>query len=56
VVACRSTPELGGMVQDSFDRLFPSVKEDKNSSESLEELLAAKGFDAKQHQLVRRRP
>ncbi len=52
-LACRTTPELGGMVQTLFDRLFPGGKDDARSSQSLAGLLEANGFDTKQHQAIR---
>ena len=51
--ACRSNPELSGMVQTLFDRLFPRAKTDDGSGHSLEQLLGENGFDAKQHERIR---
>jgi len=51
--ACRSNPDLGGMVQTLFDRLFPRAKTDDNSNLSLPQLLDANGFDARQHERIR---
>ncbi|MGB8367922.1 MAG: UTP--glucose-1-phosphate uridylyltransferase [Limisphaerales bacterium] len=51
--ACRSKPELRGMVQTLFDRLLPRLKTDDNSDESLPALLERYGFDRVQHEQVR---
>ncbi len=50
--ACRTKPELRGMVQTLFDAMFPRGKTD-GGDESLTALLAANGFDAKQHEQIR---
>ncbi|HEY7120025.1 MAG TPA: UTP--glucose-1-phosphate uridylyltransferase, partial [Tepidisphaeraceae bacterium] len=52
--ACRSNPELSGMVQTLFDRLFPRPKDDDGSGQSLQQLLDENGFDAKQHEQIRK--
>ena len=51
--ACRTHPELAGMVQTLFDRLFPAVRTGNAESESLAKLLADNGFDAEQHERIR---
>ena len=51
--ACRARPELSGMVETLFDRLFPSSRGKKGGSESLEELLKENGFDPAQHEQIR---
>lgn len=51
--ACRLNPELGGMVQVLFDRLFPAIKESSSSEKTLHELLEFNGFDAQQHEKIR---
>ena len=51
--ACRSKPELRGMVQTLFDRLLPRLKADDTSDESLPALLERYGFDRAQHEQVR---
>jgi hypothetical protein len=51
--ACRSNPELSGMVQTLFDRLFPRAKEDDEGGRSLQQLLEENGFDARQHERIR---
>jgi len=50
--ACRTKPELRGMVQTLFDAMFPRSKTDA-SDQSLTALLEANGFDAKQHEQIR---
>lgn len=51
--ACRARPELGGMVQILFDRLFPHVRKDGDAAQSLQALLEQNGFDPAQHEQVR---
>jgi hypothetical protein len=51
--ACRSRPELAGMVQTLFDRLFPRAATDAESGRSLVTLLAEYGFDHVQHEQIR---
>jgi hypothetical protein len=51
--ACRSRPELSGMVQTLFDRLFPEEKRRDASGKTLAQLLADLGFDAQQHDNIR---
>jgi UDP-N-acetylglucosamine pyrophosphorylase len=51
--ACRRKPELSGMVQTLFDRLFPPTRSRKEQSNSLQALLAQNGFDLAQHEAVR---
>jgi len=51
-IACRTSPELAGMVHTLFDRLFPRTKED-TGSQSLQELLNDLGFDRVQHEQIR---
>ncbi len=50
--ACRTKPELRGMVQTLFDAMFPRGKSDAGN-ESLAALLEENGFDAKQHEQIR---
>jgi hypothetical protein len=50
--ACRTTPELAGMVNSLFDRLFPRAKTDAGG-QSLTELLTELGFDRVQHEQIR---
>ena len=50
--ACRTEPELVGMVDTLFDRLFPrSIRGD--GDQSLRDLLTQLGFDAVQHEQIR---
>ena len=56
--ACRTQPELGGMVQTLFDRLMPSAGSGDGASkadsrERLLALLEANGFDRAQHEQIR---
>jgi hypothetical protein len=51
--ACRRKPELAGMVQTLFDRLFPVPRNAREQAESLRTLLAENGFDPQQHEQIR---
>ncbi|MBI5801492.1 MAG: UTP--glucose-1-phosphate uridylyltransferase, partial [Verrucomicrobia bacterium] len=51
--ACRAKPELRGMVQTLFDTMFPRLKEEKAGAQTLDELLAANGFDREGHEAIR---
>ena len=51
--ACRTKPELRGMVQTLFDTMFPRLKEEKAGAQTLDELLAANGFDREAHEAIR---
>jgi hypothetical protein len=52
--ACRTAPELAGMMQNLFERLLPqSVEEGAGKTQSLRGLLEAFGFDAVQHEQIR---
>ncbi|MBC8002876.1 MAG: UTP--glucose-1-phosphate uridylyltransferase, partial [Opitutaceae bacterium] len=51
--ACRTRPELRGMVQTLFDALLPRGKAEAAGSESLPFLLEQNGFDRTQHEQVR---
>jgi hypothetical protein len=51
--ACRTRPELAGMVQTLFDALLPRARGDAAGGQSLAELLAANGFDRAQHEQIR---
>ncbi|ODU24221.1 MAG: UTP--glucose-1-phosphate uridylyltransferase, partial [Verrucomicrobia bacterium SCN 57-15] len=51
--ACRLRPELSGMVQTLFDRLFPPTVSAKNGATTLSELLEENGFDSNQHEQIR---
>jgi hypothetical protein len=50
--ACRTKPELRGMVQTLFDAMLPRGKAE-TAGESLSSLLEANGFDARQHEQIR---
>jgi hypothetical protein len=52
--ACRTNPELAGMVQTLFDRLLPRGKDEDGAGESLQQLLEENGFDAQQHEQIRK--
>ena len=51
--ACRTRPELRGMVQTLFDALLPRGKAESAGSESLPALLEQNGFDRAQHEQIR---
>lgn len=51
--ACRTRPELRGMVQTLFDRLLPRIKSDASGQQTLEALLEQYGFDRTQHEDIR---
>ena len=51
--ACRKKPELSGMVQILFDRLFPAPRNTRDQAQSLRTLLAENGFDPQQHERIR---
>ncbi|MCU0782975.1 MAG: transposase [Verrucomicrobia bacterium] len=51
--ACRTQPELRGMVQTLFDRLLPRLKTDTAGDTTLEALLQRYGFDRAQHEQIR---
>jgi hypothetical protein len=50
--ACRTQPELSGMVQVLFDRLLPRTRSDQGGQE-LADLLRTNGFDPVQHEQIR---
>lgn len=52
-VACRTRPDLAGMVSGLFDRLLPTENDERQSGQSLGELLNAYGFDREQHEQIR---
>lgn len=51
--ACRVKPELSGMVQVLFDRLFPGTKKRGDGNHTLQQLLQENGFDSAQHEQIR---
>jgi hypothetical protein len=51
--ACRTRPELSGMIQTLFDRLLPRTRQGEPGALSLEAMLEANGFDRVQHEQIR---
>lgn len=51
--ACRTRPELRGMVQTLFDVMLPRGKAESASGATLAELLSQNGFDPVQHEQIR---
>ena len=51
--ACRTQPELAGMVDTLFDRLFPRGDGARGNAVELRRLLADLGFDDVQHEQIR---
>ncbi len=51
--ACRSRADLGGMVQELFDRLLPRGRREEGIGVDLASLLRDHGFDSVQHEQVR---
>lgn len=51
--ACRTRPEMAGMVQTLFDRLLPRTRHEVSGGPGLEALLAECGFDRVQHEQIR---
>ena len=51
--ACRTQPELAGMVDTLFDRLFPRGDAARGNAGELHRLLADLGFDDVQHEQIR---
>jgi hypothetical protein len=51
--ACRTKPELSGMVQTLFDRLLPRARNGREDSQNLSTLLEKSGFDPTQHETIR---
>jgi hypothetical protein len=52
-LACRTRPELSGMVQTLFDRIMPRAHQEDAAGQSLEALLDDYGFDRIQHEQIR---
>jgi len=52
-LACRTRPELSGMVETLFDRLVPRAASTAGRGGDLAHLLAENGFDALQHEQIR---
>jgi len=51
--ACRTRPELSGMVETLFDRLFPQQTQTDPQGKTLHGLLEELGFDRAQHEQIR---
>ncbi len=51
--ACRTQPELRGVVQELFDALLPRGREVQAGAQSLHELLTENGFDPEAHAQIR---
>ncbi|MCW5555471.1 MAG: UTP--glucose-1-phosphate uridylyltransferase [Verrucomicrobiae bacterium] len=51
--ACRTRPELGGMVQTLFDAMLPRGKAEAGEGRTLPALLEEFGFDRTQHEQIR---
>src|SRR4029079_9352591 len=51
--ACRTKPELRGMVQTLFDAMLPRSKSEMAGGQDLAAVLDAHGFDSKQHAKIR---
>jgi hypothetical protein len=51
--ASRKKPELGGVVQEVFDRLLPQLKQESAGGQTLAALLEENGFDRTEHEQIR---
>ncbi len=51
--ACRTHPDMAGMIEALFDRLFPRVRSGSADPAELETLLRENGFDREQHERIR---
>ncbi len=51
--ACRTRPELHGMIQSLFDSIFPPTAESSGNRETLEQILETYGFDRTAHEQIR---
>ena len=51
--ACRTQPELRGVVPELFDALLPRGREVRDGERPLDELLADNGFDREAHEQIR---
>ena len=51
--ACRTQPELRGVVRELFDVLLPRGQAERAGEQSLDELLAENGFDREAHEQIR---
>ena len=52
--ACRSRPDLAGMVETLFERLLPKAASAASRQQTLAEMLEANAFDADQHERIRK--
>ena len=52
-IACRTRPELSGLVQSLFDALLPRLEAEDEAQVGLADLLAQHGFDRLQHEQIR---
>jgi galactokinase/mevalonate kinase-like predicted kinase len=50
--ACRTSPELAGMVQNLFDHLLPRAADGQSARQNLDVLLEQFGFDRVQHEQI----
>ena len=53
-IACRTNPEMSGVVGELFDALMPRSKGAQSGDEALETMLAENGFDPQAHEQIRR--
>lgn len=51
--ACRTRPDLGGVVQTLFDIMLPKGRSEVSGEQSLASLLEENGFDRVQHERIR---
>lgn len=51
--ACRTQPEMAGMVATIFDRLLPRTRREEADERTLEAILVEHGFDRVQHEQIR---
>lgn len=51
--ACRTSPEMSGVVQELFDALLPRAESEDDSNNSLASLLSENGFDSQSHEKIR---
>jgi hypothetical protein len=51
--ACRTNPEMSGVVGELFDALMPRSKGSQSGDEALESILAQNGFDPHAHEQIR---
>ena len=51
--ACRTNPDLGGMVETLFDRLVPRTRREQSREQSIAALLDEHGFDRELHEQIR---